>query len=1020
MNPARSISASVSTWKLETDNIYATEFCRNSTFRRNLMSNMNLKTRVALFTMAIFLCSVWGLAWHQSDNLREEFEKLLFDQQFAKVTYIANSIDDALKSRLYALTTIAETITPELLRQPEKIQAYLESQKPLGRTFSLGMYVISSDGKGIADFPVMEGRAKADYSQREYFREVIATGKPIIGKPVVGRFSREPVLLISVPIMDRSKKVTGVLVGANRIHGSDLFNEVQASNLKRYGDIHIVSPTYRIFIASTDPTRVLQPIAAPGVNKMLDRYLQGYDGSGLMINSSGIESLSSSSHIGTTGWIVECTLPTSIAYSPIKSQQIDIYKDTALISLAIALIVALFLRWQLAPLRSTALVFYEMANGQSTHLAVPVVGAPELRQLFESFNILRQKLAEKDEARLLAEKKLQDNNIQLELEIVERRAIEEEMHEKALLLENEMADSQKYVEKLRHQAIEMIENEKRLIEEHDHLLATEEMLRVQIDEYEISQKLLKESYDRFRALHEASFGGLFVHENGIILDCNQGLSEMTGYSVDELIGMKSIELIPEEYRDDVARKIREGFAESYEVEGIRKDGTRYHVRIRGKSISYMGHSVRVTDFRDITDRKQAEEERLKLEQQFQHAQKLESLGVLAGGIAHDFNNILTVIMVNCFMGKELPPSEQNYQARFDSIENAAHRAADLCRQMLTYAGKNALERTRINICLLVDEIVKMLRSAIRKNVAIELDLHRDVPGIIGDNAQIQQIVMNLVINAADAIGDKNGTIRVATSKCEIPLPLPSPPPSGEGADSFPRRVEIRRGENVNLTDYFGVPIPYGTYSCLEVSDTGCGMDEATQKRIFEPFFTTKFTGRGLGMSAILGIIKTHNGALQMKSAPGVGTTFKVFFPLQDLTEETEMTPATPVDGSLPGGTVMLVEDEEILRCLGESLLEEIGFSVLTAQHGLEALEIFRERSGEIDVILLDLTMPVMGGLEAYHELRNISPTVPIIICSGYSIDEIDGTIANDPHASFIQKPYRPALLQNALVAVMKG
>jgi len=405
-------------------------------------------------------------------------------------------------------------------------------------------------------------------------------------------------------------------------------------------------------------------------------------------------------------------------------------------------------------------------------------------------------------------------------------------------------------------------------------------------------------------------------------------------------------------------------------------------------IGYIGSCV------DITERKQAEVDRQQLEQQFHQAQKLESLGVLAGGIAHDFNNILTVIMGHCYMAREDIIPEQEYKAVFQKIETAGSRATDLCRQMLTYAGRSPLVQTRVNLWLLVDEVVKMLQAAIKKNVTIELDLKRVVPEIKGDTGQIQQVIMNLIINAAEAIGENNGAIRVALTRILINV-------------------------DQTETDAFGMDIQPGGYICLEVSDTGCGMDEETQQRIFEPFYTTKFTGRGLGMSAIKGIIKSHDSALQLESTPGVGTTFKVYFPVPQASGDAETTLPATVPLEEASGTILLVEDEQMLRVMGTELLEAMGFSALTAEDGSEALEIYCERGSEIDVILLDLIMPVMGGIEAYHELRKINTIVPIIICSGYGVESVEEIIGNDPHAGFVHKPYKPEVLQDVLVRMMK-
>jgi CheY-like chemotaxis protein len=254
--------------------------------------------------------------------------------------------------------------------------------------------------------------------------------------------------------------------------------------------------------------------------------------------------------------------------------------------------------------------------------------------------------------------------------------------------------------------------------------------------------------------------------------------------------------------------------------------------------------------------------------------------------------------------------------------------------------------------------------------------------------------MNLIINAAEAIGDKEGTITVALTKTTFL-------------------------EGHANTDFLDSPIPPGIYACLAVSDTGCGIDEETKKRIFEPFFTTKFAGRGLGMSAISGIIKSHRGTLQLASTPGTGTTFKLHFPLPAVQVNAK---AVTADSLAPSdkarGTILLVDDEEALRTIGSSLLNAMGFSTLTAANGFEALELYRVRRDEIDLVMLDLIMPKMGGTEAYHELRKTAPVVPIIICSGYGAEAVEDVIDNDNHARFVIKPYKPLELRDLMVEMI--
>lgn len=395
--------------------------------------------------------------------------------------------------------------------------------------------------------------------------------------------------------------------------------------------------------------------------------------------------------------------------------------------------------------------------------------------------------------------------------------------------------------------------------------------------------------------------------------------------------------------------------------------------------------------RDITEKKNEMEERRKLEEQFQQTQKLESLGVLAGGIAHDFNNILTIILGYCYlsvMDDELNPEQRS---RMQQIETASNRAADLCRQMLAYAGKNQLVQTRFELCTLLDELVKMLKSGIGKNIRIEMDLKHDVPEIKGDISQIQQIVMNLIINAAEAIGDADGTINVSLSKTWI------------GSE----------------TDCFGNFIMAGDYVRLEVSDNGCGMDEETRKRVFEPFFTTKFAGRGLGMSAILGIIKAHGGALKLSSEPGVGTTFICYFPLK-ATDDSKcyFTQSHERLHSNFAGNVLIVDDEAPLIEIGRSIMDSIGFKTFVALNGDDALTLYNEHQNTIRLVILDWAMPGMRGVEVYRKLREVNPALPVLFCSGCAAEEILFHTSGDDHAGLIQKPYNTDQLCTAILRLL--
>ena len=391
------------------------------------------------------------------------------------------------------------------------------------------------------------------------------------------------------------------------------------------------------------------------------------------------------------------------------------------------------------------------------------------------------------------------------------------------------------------------------------------------------------------------------------------------------------------------------------------------------------------------ERRQAHQEKHLLEQQFQQTQKLESLGVLAGGIAHDFNNILAIIVGYCGLTRM---DYEDAEKHIPEIEKAAERAAALCRQMLSYAGKASLTQNQVNTWMLMDEMVVMLKTTIQQNVLIKTELGTDVPFIMGDASQLRQVVMNLIINAAEAIGEMEGEINIKLAKAEIKAERPE-------------------------QDHLGFIIPAGRYICFEVSDNGCGMDHETMRKIFEPFYTTKFPGRGLGMSAVLGIIKAHNGALQLESRLGHGTTFRVYLPVQLSKSEAEEAQQIAASAAWQGsGTVLLVEDEVQVKTIAIAMLQKLGFTVLDAANGKEALELYQQNANDITMVVTDMGMPVMNGYELFYRLKQLDPKLPIIISSGFGEVDIASKIPRDHSAGMINKPYRFDQLREVLKEVV--
>jgi len=395
--------------------------------------------------------------------------------------------------------------------------------------------------------------------------------------------------------------------------------------------------------------------------------------------------------------------------------------------------------------------------------------------------------------------------------------------------------------------------------------------------------------------------------------------------------------------------------------------------------------------RNITERKRAEEERRELERQIQQAQKLESLGVLAGGIAHDFNNLLVGVLGNASLAlMDLPPKSPTRHS-IEQIELAARRAAELTNQMLAYSGKGKFVVRPLDLSKMVSEMAHLLESGISKRILLKYDFAEALPAIEADATQLRQVVMNLITNAAEAIGDESGVITLSTSVME--------------AD----RAYLAQ-------TFFDNELPEGRYVCLEVTDTGSGMDEATRAKIFDPFFTTKFAGRGLGLAAVLGIVRGHGGAIKVYGEPGKGTTFSVLMPCSDKLAEDVETYGGQAASWFGNGTVLVVDDEESVRSLARQVLEHAGLAVITAANGREGIQAYREHADEVIAVLLDMTMPDMSGEEAFGELRRVREDVKVILSSGYNEQEVTSRFAGRDLAGFIQKPY----LATSLLEKLRG
>ena len=507
---------------------------------------------------------------------------------------------------------------------------------------------------------------------------------------------------------------------------------------------------------------------------------------------------------------------------------------------------------------------------------------------------------------------------------------------------------------------------------------------------------LRENEGKLRVLFDVMQAGIIqVDRDEVVTFANQRMAEMLGLPMEELLGSAySCHVHPDQRGEALLslRRLLDGTQPSTNLERHyrRKDGSDFWGYLSGRRLdSPDGNSLCVVaTITDLSGLKSAQEERLKSEQQMLHVQKLESLGVLAGGIAHDFNNILLAIMGNVSLALYKTPAGSAVEHHLHQIELAADKAADLSRQMLAYSGKGRFILEALDLNLLVREMTSILEVSITKKAALQFNLAPGLPNIVADPTQIRQIVMNLAINASEAIGERSGTISITTGsrfcdQCYL--------------------AGISAGEE----------LAEGVFVFLEVADDGCGMDRDTLQRIFEPFFTTKFTGRGLGMSAIQGIVRGHKGAVQVSSEPGRGSSFRIYLPASD------QAVASCLKGAELGqwqgaGTVLLVDDEEPVRAVASEMLRQLGFEVVCAVDGQDALRLYREDPERIELVLMDLNMPQLGGEETFHELRRINAAVRVVLSSGFSEQEVTRKFLGQGLAGFLQKPYTLESLKETL------
>ena len=519
-------------------------------------------------------------------------------------------------------------------------------------------------------------------------------------------------------------------------------------------------------------------------------------------------------------------------------------------------------------------------------------------------------------------------------------------------------------------------------------------LKAEITERKLAEEALRESEEKYRTILESVEDGYFeVDIAGNFTFFNDSLCEMLGYPKDELMGMNNRQYTDEEDAKELYQTFNTVYRtgkpdKGFDWEIIRKDGTRRSVEssvslrtdAEGEPIGFRGV------VRDITEKQ-------RLERQLQQMQKAEAISTLAGGIAHEFNNALMGIMGNIELFKMDLPEDERTDKYFEAMKDSGHRMSRLTDQLLAYSEGGKYEAKNLKLTDFVIETLPILQHDLSPTIRVETHFSKDISYIRADHTQMQMVLSSILTNSNEAIEDE-GLIRITA-------------------------------ENKNIDEDFAKQHPGlkpGPYVCLTVEDDGKGMGEEEREKIFEPFFTTKFQGRGMGMAAVYGIIKSHDGAIMVESEPGKGTVVRIYLPAIEAKEEVkeEVVLRPTVELATGEGTILVIEDEEPLVELFRQILERLGYRVLQARTGREAVEFAKTFDGQIDLALLDIKLPDMDGGRVYPLIMEARPDLKVIVCSGYSIDGPAQAILDAGAEGFIQKPFLIAPFAEKLKEVLEG
>lgn len=981
---------------------------------------MTLRTKTSLL-IASLLIVILGIAGvfslHFLENsLRNSIYAGLENISGTESQAISRFLDDTLRDEQAIASFLPQKALEE--KNVAVIEEHLKKAMKNYPKFENGMFLLDAKGTLWADYPVYPGTRGKNFAFREYFKTTMEKQKGIIGVPYRSARTGEAVLTFTALLRGSKNQVLGIMGCSVQLLHSNALGGIRKTKIGESGYIYVYD-TSRLMILHPEDKRILQKDVPPGANKLFDAAIEGFEGVGETVNSKSVSMLVSLKRIPGTDWIIGAQQPKSEAFAPIREARNRIIWGTMAAVLVAILIGMVAVRRLTEPLLRLRNIAKQLGQNAETIGHDPqrkkgleeelksIQSSDEIGDLTKAFKEMYERLNQtmtslvgsaKDWERtfnsvhdpifiLDKENRIQRLNLaaaQL-LKMDFKEAIGQPCYRLIHGTESppEFCPHRQTLETGRPAWAEVEEpflggvfeiTTTPLIDEAGKTIGSVHVTR-DITERKRAEAALRESEKKYRSLIDNANDAIFIAQDGFVKFPNPSVLTITGFSEEEYAVTPFFNLIHPEDREMVlerhTKRLRgEEVPSHYSFRIFNKAGEELWVQLNAVYINWEGGPAILCFLRDITSQK-------RLEAQFQQAQKMEAVGTLAGGIAHDFNNLLQSILgyteILLMDDQMRTPVHQDLQ----EIKRATQRGAELTRQLLTFSRKVQSRLRPIDLNKEVIQVEKLLRRTIPKMIEVELHLADDLRTVNADPAQVEQVLMNLAVNSRDAMPE-GGKLTIRT-------------------------------DNVTLGDAFcksHLGSKPGDYVALTVSDTGHGMDKETIKHIFDPFYTTKGVGKGtgLGLAMVYGIVKSHEGYILCESEPGKGATFRIYFPVAEQGRGVE---EWREDKGFTGGTetILLVDDEEPIRNLGEQIFTKYGYTVFKAPEGESALKIYEEKKDGIDLIILDLIMPGMGGKKCLEGLLQINPDVKVVVASGYSPEGTVKSFLEGGAKHFISKPF---------------